>query len=113
MRTRNRFLPVFLLVLAAFTLATFDAPVATATRRPPPVNVYDAGDPDENSDYKASSAPPPLLEPVQLADRPSPPGLANASAQRDDSPASAGLRVGQWPLRRMLFYVLFQSPLAR
>jgi hypothetical protein len=46
MRTRNRFLPALLIVLAALTLAALIAPNASARMLPPVPNNLDRGDPD-------------------------------------------------------------------
>jgi hypothetical protein len=115
MRTRNRFLPVLLLVLAAFTLIAVTAPVANAFRRPPPVSmvIVDPGDPDDPAGDHKSAAPPSSGESIQAASNPSQACAPRAPVLKTNTAALATLHQGEWRLRDILFYVLFQSPLAR
>lgn len=112
MRTRNRFLPVFLLVLAAFTLVALTAPVANAIRRPPPA-IVDAGDPDEPVPARSSVVPPSSGAVMQLAVGPFQTCSPRASVLEAEPAASVALNKGEWRLRDILFYVLFRSPVLR
>jgi hypothetical protein len=114
MRTRNRFLPVLLLVLAAFTLATLTAPVASAIRRPPPVPDYvNVGDPDETGGSNKLAAPPTLREPIGSVDDPPRTCAPLAPVLGTETATSVAPNKGEWSLRDILLYVLFQSPVLR
>jgi hypothetical protein len=114
MRTRNRFLPVLLLVLAAPTLAVITAPVANAARWLwVPVVTVDPGDPDENGAYNKSSAPPSSGMSIGPADAASQTYAPRASVLEADTTALAPLHKGEWRVRDILLYVLFRSPVLR
>ena len=114
MRTRNRFLPVLLLVLAASTVAAVAAPLAHAYMRPPVQAVtIDSGDPDDPVPACSSTVPPPSGEPVRPMDRPSWTRAPRVSALDTDSEALATLHKGEWQLRGILFHFLFLSPILR
>jgi hypothetical protein len=115
MRTRNRFLPVLLLVLAASTLAAITAPVAKAYMRPPTqVVIINCGDPDDNGAYnKASTTPPSSGEPTRPGSSPSRTCPPLAPMLKADTATLPILHRGKWQLGDFLFYLLFQSPTQR
>ena len=110
MRTRNRLLPVLLLVLAASTLAAITAPVAKAYMRPPTQVVIDPGDPDDPASACRSAAPPSSGEPIRPADRSFPASTPRASELEAGTATLPTLHMSKWQLRDILFYLLFQAP---
>ena len=114
MRTRIRFLPVLLLVLAAFTLATLTAPAANAVRRPPPVpDIVDVGDPDEPGGSYKYTLPLSSGESTWLADSPSPTAGPSTPALEADSASFTVWHEPERQLRDILIRLLFQSPFLR
>jgi hypothetical protein len=112
MRTRTRYLPALLLILAAFLLAGLTATVASAIR--PVVVAVDPGDPDEGSDYRsrhASPSPHGLIGPGIEPSRTCAPRDAMLEA---DSPAPFTQHGSfRWRLGEILLFFLLKSPVWR
>jgi hypothetical protein len=114
MCTRNRFLPVLLLILAASTLAGLTAPVANARMLPPQQAVIvDPGDPDEPIDARSSAAPPSSGEPARPADSFPQICAPHASVLKVEATPMSTLDEATWQVREVLRYLLFQSPILR
>jgi hypothetical protein len=114
MRTRNRLLPVLLLILAISTPAFITVPIAKARMAPPTqVVIVDPGDPDDPAgDYKSAILPP-SGEPTRPVDCTSQTCAPRASVPDAGTTALATLHMDKWQLRDILLYLLFQSPVLR
>ena len=114
MRTRNRILPVLLLVLAVFTLAALTAPGARARMLPPvPRVIVDPGDPDEPIDARGSAVSPSSGNLMRRADGPSQICAPRASVLEADNASGVAPHKGDWRVRDILIYVLFRSSVLR